>query len=79
MIKTSKTTGKKPNMAVEIAGIRLRNPVMPASGTFGYGEEYAPFLDLEKIGAKLTKLTDDQAAYIGITPEGPFKADHYRY
>ena len=42
-------------MAVEIAGIKLRNPVMPASGTFGYGEEYAPFLDLEKIGAIVTK------------------------
>jgi dihydroorotate dehydrogenase (NAD+) catalytic subunit len=42
-------------LAVEIAGIKLRNPVMPASGTFGYGEEYAPFLDLEKIGAIVTK------------------------
>ena len=30
-------------------------PRMPASGTFGYGEEYAPFLDLEKIGAIVTK------------------------
>ena len=50
-----KTTVKKPNMAVEIAGLQLRNPVMPASGTFGYGEEYAPFLDLEKIGAIVTK------------------------
>lgn len=46
---------KHPNLAVEIAGIKLRNPVMPASGTFGYGEEYAPFLDLEKIGAIVTK------------------------
>ncbi len=46
---------KRPNLAVEIAGIKLRNPVMPASGTFGYGEEYAPFLDLEKIGAIVTK------------------------
>lgn len=46
---------KRPNMAVEIAGIKMRNPVMPASGTFGYGEEYAPFLDLEKIGAIVTK------------------------
>jgi dihydroorotate dehydrogenase (NAD+) catalytic subunit len=49
------TQGKRPNLAVEIAGIRLRNPVMPASGTFGYGEEYAPFLDLEEIGAIVTK------------------------
>jgi dihydroorotate dehydrogenase (NAD+) catalytic subunit len=46
---------KRPDLSVEIAGIRLRNPVMPASGTFGYGEEYAPFLDLEKIGAIVTK------------------------
>lgn len=46
---------KRPNLAVDIAGIRLRNPVMPASGTFGYGEEYAPFLDLENIGAIVTK------------------------
>ncbi len=45
----------RPNLAVDIAGIRMRNPVMPASGTFGYGEEYEPFLDLERIGAIVTK------------------------
>ncbi len=55
MSDLKKTTDKRPNMAVEIAGIKFRNPVMPASGTFGYGEEYAPFLDLEKIGAIVTK------------------------
>ena len=55
MSETTRTTVKKPSMAVEIAGIKLRNPVMPASGTFGYGEEYAPFLDLDKIGAIVTK------------------------
>jgi len=53
---TKQTTDKtRPALAVELAGMRLRNPVMPASGTFGYGEEYAPFLDLEKIGAIVTK------------------------
>jgi adenosylhomocysteinase len=36
-------------------------------------------MHLAKIGAKLTKLTQDQADYIGISPEGPFKSDHYRY
>lgn len=46
---------KRPNMSVEIAGIRLRNPVMPASGTFGYGEEYAPYVDLQRLGAIVTK------------------------
>jgi adenosylhomocysteinase len=32
-----------------------------------------------KIGAKLTVLSDEQASYIGISPNGPFKPDHYRY
>jgi len=45
----------KPDMSVEIAGIRLRNPVMTASGTFGYGKEFADYMDLEKIGAIITK------------------------
>uniref|UniRef100_UPI00358EF4E0 adenosylhomocysteinase n=1 Tax=Myxine glutinosa TaxID=7769 RepID=UPI00358EF4E0 len=34
---------------------------------------------LSKLGVKLTKLTEDQAAYLGIPRNGPFKADHYRY
>ena len=42
-------------------------------------DEMVARLHLEKIGAKLTKLDPDQAAYIGVTPEGPFKPDHYRY
>ncbi len=48
-------TEKRPSLAVEIAGIKLKNPVMPASGTFGYGEEYAPFLDISRLGAVITK------------------------
>lgn len=46
---------RKPDLSVEIAGISLRNPVMTASGTFGYGEEFAEYVDLEKIGAVITK------------------------
>jgi len=42
-------------------------------------DEEVARLHLEKIGAKLTKLTPEQAAYIGVKPEGPFKSDHYRY
>jgi dihydroorotate dehydrogenase (NAD+) catalytic subunit len=45
----------KPDLSVDIAGITLRNPVMTASGTFGYGSEFAPYLDLEQIGAMITK------------------------
>jgi adenosylhomocysteinase len=36
-------------------------------------------LHLEKLGAVLTRLSDEQAEYIGVTAEGPFKPDHYRY
>lgn len=42
-------------------------------------DEKVAMLHLEKVGAKLTKLSTDQAAYIGVTPQGPFKPDHYRY
>lgn len=36
-------------------------------------------LHLEKIGVKLTRLTKDQADYLGVPVEGPFKPEHYRY
>jgi len=45
----------KPNLEVKIAGIKLKNPVMTASGTFGYGEEFSPFIDLDKLGAIILK------------------------
>jgi adenosylhomocysteinase len=42
-------------------------------------DEKVAMLHLGRIGAKLTKLRPDQADYIGVTPEGPFKPEHYRY
>ena len=42
-------------------------------------DEEVARLHLEKIGAKLTTLTKDQAEYLGVPVEGPFKPDHYRY
>ena len=42
-------------------------------------DEKVARLHLDKIGVRLTQLSPDQAAYIGVTPEGPFKSDHYRY
>jgi adenosylhomocysteinase len=42
-------------------------------------DEKVARLHLEKLGVKLTRLTPDQAAYIGVDPQGPFKPDHYRY
>lgn len=43
------------NTSVEIAGVKFKNPVMTASGTFGSGMEYADFVDLNKLGAVVTK------------------------
>jgi len=42
-------------------------------------DEEVARLHLEKIGVKLTKLSAKQASYLGVSPEGPFKAEHYRY
>jgi adenosylhomocysteinase len=42
-------------------------------------DEKVAALHLDKLGVKLTKLSDKQASYIGVSAEGPFKPDHYRY
>jgi adenosylhomocysteinase len=42
-------------------------------------DEKVAHLHLDALGVKLTKLTDEQAAYIGVPVDGPYKADHYRY
>ena len=42
-------------------------------------DEKVAMLHLAKLGAKLTKLSGEQAHYIGVPQEGPFKPDHYRY
>ncbi|MFN3318718.1 MAG: adenosylhomocysteinase [Allorhizobium sp.] len=42
-------------------------------------DEKVARLHLEKLGVKLTQLSDEQAAYIGVTTQGPFKSEHYRY
>ena len=44
-----------PDLSVEIAGVKLANPLMTASGTCGYADEYADFVDLRSLGAFVTK------------------------
>jgi dihydroorotate dehydrogenase (NAD+) catalytic subunit len=44
-----------PDLSVDIGGLKLKNPIMTASGTFGYGEEYAPFINLNDLGAIIVK------------------------
>ncbi|TML11517.1 MAG: adenosylhomocysteinase, partial [Actinobacteria bacterium] len=42
-------------------------------------DEKVARLHLDALGVKLTELSEDQASYLGIAPDGPFKSDHYRY
>ena len=66
--------------SVDLGGIALRNPVLTASGTFGYGTEFAPFLDLTRIGGFVAKsLTleprfGNPPARIAETPSGMLNA-----
>ncbi len=46
---------KAPDLSVQIAKVRFSNPVLVASGTFGYGEEYGELIDLSKLGGVITK------------------------
>jgi dihydroorotate dehydrogenase (NAD+) catalytic subunit len=55
MTKASGERGSKINLAVKIGGLTLKNPVMTASGTFGYGEEYAHYVDINRLGAIVVK------------------------
>lgn len=45
----------RPSLEINVAGIQMKNPVMTASGTFGYGSEYVDFIDLNQIGAIVVK------------------------
>ena len=57
LFQISKKGMKRMNTKVNFAGIEMKNPVTVASGTFGYGREYAEFFDLGKLGAIITKGT----------------------
>ena len=49
------TAPEAPDLSTNLGGIQLRNPVLTASGTFGYGTELAPFMDLRRIGGFVAK------------------------
>ncbi|MGH7395800.1 MAG: dihydroorotate dehydrogenase [Candidatus Methylomirabilales bacterium] len=67
---------KKPSLAVELGGLRLKNPVMTASGTCGYAEELAPYTNLSGLGAVVVKTitllprVGNPAPRIAETPSG---------
>ncbi len=55
MKEAKRTKAVAPSLAVDLAGIELANPMMTASGTCGYADEYADFTDLTQLGAFITK------------------------
>lgn len=63
-------------LAVEIAGLKMKTPIMTGSGTFGFGEEFSDFVDLNKMGAVVVKGTTleprsgNQGVRIAETPSG---------
>ena len=50
------------NLTVNLAGVELKNPIIPASGTFGYGREYAELYDLNILGSFSWKGTPSPAS-----------------
>jgi dihydroorotate dehydrogenase (NAD+) catalytic subunit len=54
-ILMSVNLNQKPDLSVKVAGVKFSNPVLVASGTFGYGEEYDVLIDLSKLGGIITK------------------------
>jgi dihydroorotate dehydrogenase (NAD+) catalytic subunit len=70
----------EPDLSVQIAGISLKNPVITASGTFGYGDEYASLVDLNRLGALIPKgisvkpMEGNPPPRIAETPSGMLNA-----
>ncbi|HZK34512.1 MAG TPA: dihydroorotate dehydrogenase [Bacillota bacterium] len=58
----------RPDMSIDFLGLKLKNPVMPASGCFGFGKEYAKYYELNKLGAIVVKATTQQARLGNPTP-----------
>ncbi|WP_102026698.1 dihydroorotate dehydrogenase [Salirhabdus sp. Marseille-P4669] len=56
------------DLSVELPGLHLKNPVMPASGCFGFGREYSRFYDLSKLGAVIMKAATKEARLGNNTP-----------
>ncbi|KGX93234.1 dihydroorotate dehydrogenase [Pontibacillus halophilus JSM 076056 = DSM 19796] len=56
------------NLAVELQGLSLKNPIMPASGCFGFGREFHEFYDLNELGAIMIKAATGTARFGNATP-----------
>ncbi len=74
------TDNKSPDLTVQIGSLTLKNPVLTASGTFGYGQEFEPYIDLNRLGAITVKGTTlyprmgNAVPRIAETPSGMLNA-----
>lgn len=58
----------KNRLAIKLPGLELKNPIIPASGCFGFGQEYAKYYDLNKLGSIMIKATTQHARFGNPTP-----------
>lgn len=58
----------KNRLAVSLPGLELKNPIIPASGCFGFGQEYAKYYDLDKLGSIMIKATTQSPRFGNPTP-----------
>src|SRR5690606_16650035 len=56
------------DLSVSLPGLELKNPIMPASGCFGFGREYSQFYDLSKLGAIIMKAATGEERFGNETP-----------
>ena len=58
----------KKRLAIQLPGLDLKNPIIPASGCFGFGQEYAKYYDFNKLGSIMIKATTQHARFGNPTP-----------
>lgn len=58
----------KNPLEISLPGLQLKNPIIPASGCFGFGQEYAEYFDLDKLGSIMIKATTQHPRYGNPTP-----------
>ena len=55
-------------LAIQLPGLDLKNPIIPASGCFGFGQEYAKYYDINRLGSIMIKATTAEARFGNPTP-----------
>ena len=61
-------TKSENRLAISLPGLDLKNPIIPASGCFGFGQEYAKYYDLDKLGSIMIKATTANPRFGNPTP-----------